>query len=105
MECSQKVNCKPQASTAKTGGAQAAGMVNMEVSLVSRSRWSWVRSCGSRATERASKARTKVAQTAENKFKARGRAEEGSQRNGYITKKVSGAKKRGRQFQPADSIH
>src|SRR4051812_41460882 len=70
---SQKLSCKPQTSTARTGGSQAPGMVRKENSLVSRCRCSWVRSWGSKETERASRAKVKAAQTAVNKFNANGR--------------------------------
>ena len=72
VACSQKVSCRPQTSAARTGGSQAAGIERKPDLLGSCWRCSWVRSCGSNATERANKARVRAAQTAANKLRASG---------------------------------
>jgi hypothetical protein len=54
----------------------------MKNHFFSRSRCASVRSCGSNATDRASRPSASVAHTAENKFNASGIAGAGSQRNG-----------------------
>ena len=60
---SQKVSCSPHTTVARSTGSQASGMESIEKGLFSRRRCSSVRSCGSKATERASKARVKAAHT------------------------------------------
>ena len=69
---SQKVSCRPHTSAASTGGSQAAGMEGARICRVPAGAARAVRSCGSKATERASKAKDKAAQTAANKFSASG---------------------------------
>ena len=79
---SQNVSCKPQTSTASSGGSHALPVVRNEKSLFSRLRCASVRSCGSSATDRASRPSVSAAHTAENKFSASGTAGAGSQRSG-----------------------
>ena len=65
-------------------------MDNKEYSLRSRTRCSWVRSCGNNATDRANNATVNAAQIAVNKFKAIGRTLAGKNRNGKVIVKKSG---------------
>src|ERR1043166_435372 len=82
---SQKVNCNPQTNTANNGGSQAVRIERRENGLSSRCRCSWVRSCGSKATDRASNARLKTAQTTEKTFKEMGISFSGRKRMGKVS--------------------
>ena len=84
VACSQKVICNPQTSTASTGGSHAERIDRRANALRSRMRCWAVRSCGSRATERASNANVKQAQTAEKRLRASGMSLAGSKRNGDV---------------------
>ena len=75
-------------------------IVSREKSLASRWRCASVRSCGSSATDRASRPSASAAHTAENKFNASGITGAGSQRNGHVTRKVTGPNTSGCQVQP-----
>ena len=86
VACSQKVICRPQTSTAKTGGSHALPVVKKENELCSRSRCASVRSCGKMATDRASRPSVNAAQPAEKRFNATGICPVGSQRNGNVTR-------------------
>ena len=97
---SQKVICKPQTSTARTGGSHALPRVKNEKSLCSRLRCASVRSCGSSATDRASKPSAKAAHPAANRFSASGICGAGSQRKGYVTRNEIGLINSGCQVQP-----
>ena len=72
----------------------------MKRRCVSRLRCASVRSCGSNATDRASRPSVSAAHTAENKFSASGTAGAGSQRNGYVTRNVRGFNTSGCHVQP-----
>src|SRR5208282_2438855 len=100
VACSQKVSWRPQTNAARTGGSQAAGIERNPDLLVSCWRSSRVRSCGSNATDRASKARVSAAQTAANKLRALGISCSGSHRNGKVTNQKSGPYNSGCQVQP-----
>src|SRR5208283_1526626 len=100
VACSQNVSCKPQTSAARTGGSQALRMVKNEKSLRSRLRCASVRSCGSNATDRASKPSVKAAHTAENTFSAGGICGAESQRKGYVTRNKIGFATSGCHVQP-----
>ena len=97
---SQNVNCKPQTSTASSGGSHALQVVRNEKSLPSRSRCASVRSCGKIATDRASRPSANAAHTAENKFNASGISAAGSQRKGDVTRKKMGFNTSGCHVQP-----
>jgi hypothetical protein len=83
---SQKLSCNPQTNTASTGGSHAVFMLSKENSLRSICRCSRVRSCGSKATERASNASAAEEQTAESRFKETSCQPAGSQRTGRVTR-------------------
>ena len=97
---SQNVSCKPQTATASSGGNHALPVVRNEKTLVSRLRCASVRSCGSNATDRASRQSVSAAHTAENKFSASGTAASGSQRIGYVTRNARGFNTSGCHVQP-----
>ena len=94
------MSCNPQTSTASSGGSHALPVVRNAKSLASRLRCASVRSCGSNATDRASRTSASAAHTAENRFSASGTAGAGSQRSGYVTKKVTGFNTSGCHVQP-----
>ena len=79
---SQKPNSNPSNATVSSGGSQALRVVRYAKSLRSRVRSISVRSCGSSATDRASKPSVAAAHRAEKIFNASGIFAGGSQRNG-----------------------
>src|SRR5205807_1030816 len=98
---SQNESCRPQTRTAKSGGSHAVRVVSNQNGAEALCLCSCVRSCASNATERARSPIVSAAQTAANRFSARGRMAGESQRIGYVSNQVKGENISGRQSQPS----
>src|SRR5882724_10936210 len=88
VACSQKVSWRPQAVTAMHPAAHASPS------------WACHPRPTSKKTERARRERTKAAQTAVKRLRAKGSQAEGRKRNGYRTEQVNGWRNSDCQVQP-----